>query len=55
MSDRIIVLHRGEIMGEVRPGEVTEAELGLMMAGERRSGSRGVEVGGQRSEVRSET
>ncbi len=37
LSDRIIVLHRGEIMGEVRPGEVTEAELGLMMAGEKRA------------------
>ena len=36
LSDRIIVLHRGEIMGEVRPGEVSEAELGLMMAGEKR-------------------
>jgi simple sugar transport system ATP-binding protein len=36
LSDRIIVLHRGEIMGEVRPGEVTEAEIGLMMAGEKR-------------------
>ena len=36
LSDRIIVLHRGEIMGEVRPGEVSVAELGLMMAGERR-------------------
>jgi ABC-type uncharacterized transport system ATPase subunit len=35
LSDRIIVLHRGEIMGEVRPGEVSEAELGLMMAGEK--------------------
>jgi len=37
LSDRIIVLHRGEIMGEVRPGEVSEAELGLMMAGEKRA------------------
>jgi len=37
LSDRIIVLHRGEIMGEVRPGEVSVAELGLLMAGERRS------------------
>ncbi len=44
LSDRIIVLHRGEIMGEVRPGEVSESELGLMMAGER-----GSEVGSQMS------
>ena len=37
LSDRIIVLHRGEIMGEVRPGQVSPAELGLMMAGERKA------------------
>ncbi|HLE30843.1 MAG TPA: ABC transporter ATP-binding protein [Anaerolineales bacterium] len=36
LSDRIAVLHRGEIMGIVRPGEVTEEALGLMMAGEKR-------------------
>jgi len=36
LSDRIMVLHRGEIMGMVRPGEVTEEEMGLMMAGEKR-------------------
>ncbi len=34
LSDRLAVLHRGELMGLVRPGEVTEEELGLMMAGE---------------------
>ena len=35
LSDRILVIHRGEIMGIVRPGEVTPEELGLMMAGEK--------------------
>ncbi len=33
LSDRIAVIHRGEIMGIVRPNEVTPEELGLMMAG----------------------
>ncbi len=45
LSDRILVLHRGEIMGEVRPGEVSEAELGLMMAGERRAEAEAQRVG----------
>jgi len=33
LSDRIAVIHRGQIMGIVRPDEVTPEELGLMMAG----------------------
>ncbi|MCL4300184.1 MAG: ABC transporter ATP-binding protein [Anaerolineae bacterium] len=33
LSDRIAVIHRGEIMGVVRPDEVTPETLGLMMAG----------------------
>jgi simple sugar transport system ATP-binding protein len=33
LSDRIVVIHRGEIMGVVRPAEVTPETLGLMMAG----------------------
>jgi len=36
LSDRIAVIHRGEIMGIVRPQEVTPEELGLMMAGSQR-------------------
>lgn len=36
LSDRIAVIHRGQIMGIVRPNEVTPEELGLMMAGSRR-------------------
>jgi simple sugar transport system ATP-binding protein len=36
LSDRIVVLFGGEIMGIVNSDEVTTQELGLMMAGERR-------------------
>jgi len=36
LSDRIIVLFKGEIMGIVNNDDVTVQELGLMMAGERR-------------------
>jgi simple sugar transport system ATP-binding protein len=37
MADRIAVLHGGEVMGVVTPGETTVEELGLLMAGERKS------------------
>ena len=37
LSDRIAVLHGGEIMGVVEPANVTLDELGLMMAGEMKS------------------
>ncbi|MCP4418676.1 MAG: ABC transporter ATP-binding protein [Chloroflexi bacterium] len=36
LSDRIVVLYGGEIMGIVNSDEVTTGELGLMMAGEQR-------------------
>jgi simple sugar transport system ATP-binding protein len=36
LSDRIAVIHRGQIMGVVRPDELTVEELGLMMAGTHR-------------------
>lgn len=36
LSDRIVVLFHGEIMGIVNNNDVTVEELGLMMAGERR-------------------
>ena len=36
VSDRIAVLHGGEIMGVVEPAQVTLDELGLMMAGDMR-------------------
>ncbi len=35
LSDRIVVLYGGEIMGIVNSDEVTTEDLGLMMAGER--------------------
>lgn len=35
LSDRIMVMHGGEITGIVYPDEVTTQELGLMMAGEK--------------------
>jgi general nucleoside transport system ATP-binding protein len=37
VSDRIAVLHGGEIMGVVEPDAVTLDELGLMMAGEKKT------------------
>lgn len=37
LSDRIAVLHGGEIMGIVNPATVTLDELGLMMAGEKKT------------------
>jgi len=36
MTDRIIVMHGGEIMGVVNPSETTHEEIGLMMAGKRK-------------------
>lgn len=33
LSDRILVIHKGEIVGEFNPKEVTAQELGLYMAG----------------------
>jgi ABC-type uncharacterized transport system ATPase subunit len=35
LSDRLAVIHDGELMGVVDPDEVTEEDLGLLMAGER--------------------
>lgn len=40
ISDRILVMHGGEIVAEVKPKETTEQELGLYM-----SGSKKMEVG----------
>jgi general nucleoside transport system ATP-binding protein len=36
LSDRIVVIYAGEIVGEVSP-EATDEELGLLMAGRRES------------------
>jgi simple sugar transport system ATP-binding protein len=33
LSDRILVMYRGEIAGEVDPAKVTEEEIGLLMGG----------------------
>ena len=35
LSDRILVMYEGQIMGEVKPEETTVEEVGLMMAGKR--------------------
>ncbi len=36
LSDRILVMFDGEIVGELAQADATETRLGLMMAGERR-------------------
>ena len=41
LSDRIAVIYKGEIMGIVARGEATVEELGLMMAGVRRTAQPG--------------
>ncbi len=38
LADRILVMHAGEIVGEVVPGQATEQQLGLMMAGVKSEG-----------------
>ena len=37
VSDRILVIYEGEIVGELNPSEITVQELGLYMAGSKRS------------------
>jgi simple sugar transport system ATP-binding protein len=37
LSDRVIVIYEGRIVGEVDPKEVSEEEIGLMMTGGRRN------------------
>ena len=37
LSDRILVMHEGEIVGELDPKTVTNEELGLYMAGAKRN------------------
>ena len=36
LSDRILVMYEGQIVGQFTPEETTEQELGLYMAGARR-------------------
>ncbi|MGO2722838.1 MAG: ABC transporter ATP-binding protein [Lactobacillus sp.] len=38
LSDRIAVLHDGQISGEVRPADTTDRELGLLMTGAKKEG-----------------
>ncbi|BBF45028.1 putative deoxyribose-specific ABC transporter, ATP-binding protein [Lachnospiraceae bacterium KM106-2] len=42
LSDRILVIHEGEIVADVKPSEVTVQELGLYMAGTKRRVNREV-------------
>ncbi|WP_461810332.1 ABC transporter ATP-binding protein [Faecalimonas sp.] len=42
VSDRILVMYEGEIVADVNPKEVTTEELGLYMAGAKRSVNHGV-------------
>jgi simple sugar transport system ATP-binding protein len=37
VSDRILVMYEGEIVGDLNPKEITVEELGLYMAGSKRS------------------
>ena len=39
LSDRIIVLHDGDISGEVKPEETSDEELGLLMTGIKKEGN----------------
>lgn len=41
VSDRVLVIYEGRIMGEFLPGQATFEEIGLMMAGHRRGGGEG--------------
>ena len=42
VSDRILVMYEGEIVADVNPNEVTTEELGLYMAGAKRSVNHGI-------------
>jgi len=35
LSDRVIVIHDGELMGELMGKDIVEKKIGLMMAGEK--------------------
>ena len=47
VSDRVLILFEGEIMGEIIPGKATIQEIGLMMAGSKMNQEGGVENGSQ--------
>jgi simple sugar transport system ATP-binding protein len=41
LSDRILVMYEGEIVGELNPKNITVQELGLYMSGAKRDRSKG--------------
>jgi simple sugar transport system ATP-binding protein len=41
ISDRILVIYEGQIVADVKPGEVTLQELGLYMSGSKREAREG--------------
>jgi simple sugar transport system ATP-binding protein len=41
LSDRLIVMYEGQVMGEVRPQEASVEQIGLMMAGAEKQQDRG--------------
>ena len=41
LSDRILVMYEGQIVGELDPKQTTVQELGLYMSGAKRSGKDG--------------
>ena len=43
LSDRILVMYEGEIVGELDPKKITTEELGLYMAGAKRDTQKGAE------------
>ncbi len=47
VSDRVLILFEGEIMGEIIPGKATIQEIGLMMAGSKMNSEGGVDNGNQ--------
>jgi simple sugar transport system ATP-binding protein len=49
LSDRILVMYEGRIVGEVDPRSVSESEIGLMMTGGQLS--RGAEEQGSRGDM----
>ena len=44
LSDRILVMYEGEIVGEFDPTKISVSELGLYMAGARRAAKEGEEA-----------
>lgn len=47
VSDRILVIYEGEIVGELDPKETSTQELGLYMAGAKRNTEKETEHAGE--------